>query len=296
MKHLVAVSDSKYLPYGLALIESLTQTATLQWTLHYYCMDQPTFQGLSRLRIPNVVAYPPETLIPFGLTLPGSQEFKLQVLRKDDFQAFCWTLASVFTRYLMNTLSCDSLTYIDTDIVFYKDITRLFEAFGEKHCGIFRHRHFDLSKSYVEGHYNVGVVYFRNSSIGRRLLNWWADAVVSRTPPQYATCGDQKFLEFFPLVCAPSELYVDTGIGHGASWQWEVYDLSRLSEKVIGWNGETQDLVFNHFSRFQYSLEDKTFSSSWFKPDHLIWRTPALHALHMDYVHALSRAHDRLNK
>jgi hypothetical protein len=65
---------------------------------------------------------------------------------------------------------------------------------------------------------------------------------------------------------------------------------------VIGWNGETQDLVFNHFSRFQYSLEDKTFSSSWFKPDHLIWRTPALHALHMDYVHALSRAHDRLNK
>jgi hypothetical protein len=296
MKHLTAVSDSKYLPFGLALIESLEQTASLAWTLHYYCMDADTYAALQKLALPRVIPYAPETLLGSGFILPGSLEFKLRMLRSEDFQSFCWSLASVFTRHIMNTVACDSVTYIDTDIYFYKDIARLFEAFGDKHCGIFRHRHFDLSKDYVEGHYNVGVVYFRNSSLGRRLLTWWADAVISRRPTQYATCGDQKFLEFFPTVCAPSELYIDEGIGHGASWQWEVYSLSRLSDGIIGWKGLQQELVFNHFSRFKYNCQDKTFTSTWFKPDHPVWTVPALRDLHTNYVHALSRAHEKLGK
>jgi hypothetical protein len=296
MKHLTALSDQKYLPYGLALIESLYATATIPWTLHYYCVDAASYQTLNRLRLPNVVAYAPETLTSAPLMLPTSPEYKLTALRQSNFQEFCWTLASVFTRYILNKVACDSVTYVDSDIYFYKDIRLLFEKFGDKHCGIFRHRHFDLAKDYVEGHYNVGIVYFRNSTLGRRLLNWWADAVLSRSPSKYATCGDQKFLEFFPTVCAPSELYVDEGIGHGASWQWEIYDLSRLADGVVIWKGEPQELVFNHFSRFQYNIEDMTFTSSWFKPDHIIWSVPALCDLHTNYVHALKRAHERIQK
>ena len=97
-------------------------------------------------------------------------------------------------------------------------------------------------------------------------------------------------------ICAPSELYVDEGIGHGASWQWEIYDLSRLSDGIVIWNGEEQELVFNHFSRFQYDLDALTFSSGWFKSDSPLWNTPAWVELHTQYVHALKRAHDRLRK
>jgi hypothetical protein len=297
MKHLVALSDQKYLPYGLALIESLQITSRVPWTLHYYCIDSATYQALVRLAIPNVHPYSPQTLTFAPLSRPSSVEVRLSALREQNFQEFCWTVASVFTHYVMtSTPGCDSVTYIDSDICFYKDIGRLFSKFGDKHCGIFRHRHFDLDKDYVEGHYNVGVVYFRNSTLGRRLLSWWMNAVLTRTPAKYATCGDQKFLEFFPTICAPSELYVDEGIGHGASWQWEIYDLSRLSDGIVIWNGEEQELVFNHFSRFHYDLDTLTFSSGWFKSDSTLWNTPAWVELHTQYVHALKRAHDRLRK
>ena len=296
MKHLTALSDYKYLPYGVALIESLQKTATVPWVLHYYCIDSESYSILERLKLPNVVAYSPDVLTRSPLILPGSLEYKLSVLKQKEFQYYCWSLASVFTRYIMTNVQCDSVTYIDSDIYFYKDIARLFQKFGDKHCGIFRHRHFDMNKDYVEGKYNVGVVYFRNSTLGKRLLNWWAEAVVNKSHPQYATCGDQKYLEFFPTVCSPSELYIDEGIGHGASWQWEIYDLSRLSDGIVIWNGEEQELVFNHFSRFQYDLNAMTFSSSWFKPEHIIWKVPVLKDLHTDYVHALKRAYEKIHK
>ena len=43
MKHLTALSDQKYILYGVALIESL-EKSTIPWTLHYYCMDEKTYQ------------------------------------------------------------------------------------------------------------------------------------------------------------------------------------------------------------------------------------------------------------
>lgn len=296
MKHLTALSDKKYLPYGLALIESLDKTATIPWTLHYYCIDKASYDVLVKIGHPKVVPYEPDVLLGIGLMLPGTQEYTLTKLKQSDPQYFCWSLASVFTRYILKRIPCDSVTYIDSDIYFYKDIRLLFEKFADKHCGMFRHRHFDLKKDYVEGNYNVGVVYFRNSPLGSRLLNWWADSVLHRSHPQYATCGDQKYLEFFPTVCSPSELYIDEGIGHGASWQWEIYNLSRLSDGIVIWNGEEQELVFNHFSRFQYNVETMTFSSSWFKEDHPVWKIPALTELHTQYVHSLKRALDKINK
>lgn len=296
MKHLTALSDKKYLPYGLALIESLDNTATISWTLHYYCIDTATYDILVKIAHPRVIVYNPDVLMGAGLMLPGTQEYTLAKLKQNDSQYFCWCLASVFTRYIMTHATCDSVTYIDSDIYFYKDIRRLFEKFGDKHCGMFRHRHFDFTKDYVEGKYNVGVVYFRNSTLGRRLLNWWADSVLHKSHPQYATCGDQKYLEFFPTVCSPTELYIDEGIGHGASWQWEIYNLSRLSDGIVIWNGEEQELVFNHFSRFQYNVEDMTFSSSWFKDDHIVWKNAALKELHVQYVHTLKRAISKINK
>lgn len=295
MKHLTALSDQNYILYGAALIESLGKS-TIPWTLHYYCIDDTTYRYILMLRNPNVIAYKPEVLMGNGIRFPiPASQARLNTLKRQDSQYFCWSLASVFTDYIMNHVRCDSVTYIDSDIYFHRDIKALFDAFGTADVGIFRHRHFmDPNTDYGDGRYNVGVVYFKASEKGKGLLSWWADAVLFRRYPEYATCGDQKYLEFFPKTCSPSEIFIDGNIGHGASWQWEVYDLSKLKEKVVIWKGQEQELVFTHFSKFKYNLNDRSFASSWYKSDHIIYTTPDLYDLHLEYVDALARASTKL--
>ena len=294
MKHLTALSDQNYILYGVALIESL-EKATIPWTLHYYCIDDLTYRYIVMLRNPRVVAYRPEVLTGSGIRIPVPPlQDRLNRLKTNDPRYFCWALASVFTHYVMTHVRCDSVTYIDSDIVFHRDIKALFDAFGEKDVGIFRHRHFLAGEEYGDGKYNVGVVYFKASDKGKRLLDWWADAVLFQRYPEYATCGDQKYLEFFPKACSPNEIFIDGDIGHGASWQWEVYDLSKLKDKLVIWNGKEQELVFTHFSKFKYNLTDRTFVSSWYKPDHILYTTPDLYDLHLEYVDALIRASAKL--
>lgn len=294
MKHLTALSDHKYILYGVALIESL-EKSTIPWTLHYYCIDDLTYQYITMLRNPHVIPYRPDTLTGSKNALRiVTPQVRLSRLKATDFRYFCWSLASVFTEYIMKNVQCDSVTYIDSDIYFHRDIKKLFDAFGSADIGIFRHRHFLEGGEYGDGQYNVGVVYFKASPKGKQLLSWWADAVLFQRYPEYASCGDQKYLEFFPKACTRSEIFIDGDIGHGASWQWEVYDLSKLKDRIVIWNGREQELIFTHFSKFYYNLNDHTFVSSWYKDDHIIYKTPDLYDLHLEYLDALTRASAKL--
>jgi len=295
VKHLTALSDQRYILYGVALIESL-EKSTIPWTLHYYCIDDLTYRYISMLRNPRVIAYRPEVLVNGPIRFPiHPNRLRLNRIKVEDPRYFCWALASVFTDYIMNHVQCDSVTYIDSDVYFHRDIKSLFDAFGEKDVGIFQHRHYmDPDHNYGDGRYNVGVVYFKASEKGKSLLAWWADAVLYHRYPEYATCGDQKYLEYFPKVCSPSEIFIDGDIGHGASWQWEVYDLSKLKDRIVIWRGKEQELIFTHFSKFQYNLNGRGYESSWYKPGHIIFSTPDLHELHLEYVDALIRSSAKL--
>ena len=295
MKHLTALSDQKYILYGVALIDSL-EKSTIPWRLHYYCVDDQTYQYITSLRHPNVIAYRPDTLVSSKFEFPLNQNrIRLNRVKLSDYRYFCWSLASVFTDYIMKNVQCDSVTYVDSDVYFHGDLRKLFDAFGNVDIGIFRHRHFmDPNCDYGDGKYNVGVVYFQASKKGRELLSWWADAVLYQKYPEYATCGDQKYLEYFPKVCSPSEIFIDGDVGHGASWHWEVYDLSKLKDKIVIWNGKEQELLFTHFSKFLYNLNDRSFASGWYKDDHIIHSTPDLRELHLEYVDALTRSSARL--
>ena len=80
-----------------------------------------------------------------------------------------------------------------------QDPKLIFDEVGEKSVGIIRHRHnTNLS---VDGEYNVGTVYFRNSDLGIKTLKNWMECVILETRPDLATCGDQKYLELFELIC-----------------------------------------------------------------------------------------------
>jgi hypothetical protein len=255
MKHLCTVSDKNFLLQGLALYDSLCETSE-DFLLHFFFFDEEPIE--------SIITLPSNTNIVFynvsDITTDTDEFKQSQLLRSSEYRYYCWSLASYFTKYIMDKID-KPVTYIDSDIYFHKPVDLLYEKFDNNDVGIFRHRQFDLSINYIEGHYNVGVVYFNNSRVGKILLNWWADSVLYKKHPEYATCGDQKYLEVFTQQKTVS-VYADHGIGHGAPWQWQLYDYSKYNDGKIIWNGEVQDLVFSHFSQFKYSLPDNQYIAS----------------------------------
>jgi hypothetical protein len=235
MNNLCTVSDINYLHQGLALYDSLRKTSK-EFTLHYLCLDTETYNIISKLDS-DIQAHHIRDLL--------AKDDELVNIKNGNYSYFCWLLASYFSNVLLPKYA--DITYIDSDIYFHRDIQLIFDEIGTRDVGIFRHRQFPLDSPRPEGYYNVGVVHFKNTPAGRGTLSWWADAVLNKRYPDLSTCGDQKYLDHFPNIC--ETLYVDENIGHGAPWQWQVYEL--LDGNRLVWEGQTQDLVFTHFSSFR---------------------------------------------
>lgn len=301
MKHITLASDTKYLLFALTLIRSVQKHSSIPLTFHYYCMDQNTFQKLQTVQLQNVIIYAPEILVQpvFGIFKQNNPARRLQQLKQTEYHYFCWSIASVFSDYIMNKIQCDSVTYIDADIMFHKDLNLIFNEIGTKDVGIFKHRFLADNEECPYGKYNVGVVYFKNSNKGRALLSWWADAVLQKKYPEYATCGDQKYLEYFPKVCSPEQIYIDENIGHGAPWQWQCFGFDKLKDGIIEWRGSEQPLVFTHFSKFVYDLEKNTFSPTSiyqnYTQNNKVFEHPDLYALHANYFEELKVSNKVLN-
>ena len=242
MINLLTVSDYNYLSNGLTLYESISEK-TKDFVLHYLCIDKKSFEILKRFESESLKVYNSEELLKGDDTL--------NLLKITDYKYFCWCLASYFTNWLISKID-SPMCYIDSDIFFYEDINLLYKEFGDCDAAIFRHRQFSLEKNYPEGWFNVGVVYFNNSEKGKFISEWWSDAVKLRKYPHLATCGDQKYLDEFPKFT--NKIFIDGNVGHGAPWQWQLYDLSEFSKNgTIIWEEKKQKLFFTHFSQFIYN-------------------------------------------
>ena len=239
MKHLCTVSDINYLTKGLTLYESLIKN-TDNFILHYLCVDELSYKKILPLESSSLKIYNLNTLL-------ENDEF-LRNLKKSEYNYFCWSLASYFSNHLLNN-NKEDITYIDSDIYFYKSVDVVLNEIGGREVGIFRHRQFNLNLYRPEGLYNVGVVHFKYSEWGIKTSDWWKDAVLHRKYREYATCGDQKYLDYFPILCPEHTIYIDSNIGHGAPWAWQLYQF--IDNYKILWEGQEQELIFTHFSQFE---------------------------------------------
>ena len=250
-------------------------------------MDDESFELLKELN-EDIVAYPLSDFL--------NRDEALADLATQDYRYFCWSLASYFTNYLMNTINED-ITYIDSDILFYDKIETVLNEIGSKDVGLFRHRQYPLSHPNGNGWFNVGVVHFKNSDVAKELLYWWADAVLHKKYPELATCGDQRYLDAFLLEHAEN-IFIDGNIGHGAPWHWQLYDYSTyLEDGCITWEGEKQKLIFSHFSDFNTNIEDNTYTTglrhSGFTPQEMYQTNSAVKKIHDDYFEVIKYVHQK---
>jgi len=242
MINICTVSDINYLIKGLTLYDSLIEFSS-DFKLHYLCIDDASFNELKK--------HETESLIPYNINDLLASDAVLSQLRDRNYKYFCWSLASYFTNYLMKQKIGD-ITYIDSDILMHDDIQTILTAIGDREIGIFRHRQFPLNTPRPEGFYNVGITHFKaDGDVAKHILNWWADAVLNQKYPHLSTCGDQKYLDEFPNMCPDDLIFIDGDIGHGAPWQWQLFDFSDFEKDgSIIWEGRKQKLIFSHFSQF----------------------------------------------
>jgi len=238
MINVCTVSDINYLNKGLVLYESLLTNKDV--VFHYLCIDEESYNKL--------IKHSSDTLKVYNINVFLGSDVTLKNLKESNYKYFSWCLASYFSNKMLEN-DIESITYIDSDIYFHKNIKNIYVEIGEKEVGIFRHRQFPLNRNTPDGLYNVGIVYFKNTPMGKRVSDWWSDAVLNKKYPQYSTCGDQKYLEFFPTMCPPDCIFIDGNIGHGAPWQWQLYEFKENGNII--WEGKEQELVFTHFSQFQ---------------------------------------------
>jgi hypothetical protein len=252
------------------------------------CIDDRSFRLLDGL----------ENIVPYRLIDILDKDEALAKLSKQNYRYFCWSLASYFTNFLMENKNVGaSITYVDSDILFYDRIETIIKQIGDKDVGLFRHRQYPMSYPNGNGWFNVGVVYFKNSDIGRGLLSWWADAVLHKKYPELSTCGDQKYLDAF-LIKNEGNLFIDGNIGHGAPWHWQLYDYSSyLEDGCIIWQGQKQKLVFSHFSDFEIDLDNNVYMPGLrhvsFTPSQMYNSNVALKQIHDDYFSRIKHVHKK---
>lgn len=288
MTHLCCVSDYSFLPRGLVLYESLLRHDS-DFQLHYLCIDDKTYD---RLQVES------HRIIPYHIDDFLSADETLCDLKEDDYRYFCWTLASYFTDFLVNELNKD-ITYIDSDIYFHTSIQDIIQEIGPKDIGLFRHRQNPLEIPNGNGWFNVGVVHFKNTHVSIEALRWWKDAVLHQKHPELATCGDQRYLDAF-MRLDTKNLFIEGNIGHGSPWEWQLYNFDSYdTDGCITWGDKKEKLVFSHFSQFEYSLKDNSYTPSTthycFTPLDMYSSIPQLKSIHDDYFWQIKRAHKEYN-
>ena len=243
MRYYCSLSDFNYLTYGKALLKSLIDESSEPFVLYYLCIDDKTYEEL--------VGYDGR-LIPVKVDEVLAKYTNLSSYKDTSpYNAFCWSLASSFSLYLLEHEKLEDILYIDSDIFFYKDPKLVFDEIGDKSVGIIRHRH-NTSLS-GDGEFNVGIVFFKNDASGVACLKWWNDAVLLRKYPELSTQGDQKYLEGFIPRFSDDVCVIDETIAHGAPWNFRLYVYDHYNDDgTVIWGNKRQPLVFNHFSKFGY--------------------------------------------
>lgn len=187
MRHYCTLFDSKYLPQGLALYESLLKHSSEPFIFHVLPLDENATARLILIKMSNPKRY--------ANLIVKAWEYFAALGADRTWQEYCWTCASQMSeRILMDE---EEITYLDADLFFFSDPEPVFKEIGPRSIAITPHRLIPSKKHLeVNGKYNVGFVHFKNSDNGQECLSVWAEAVRHKCSATEG-CGDQKYLDDF---------------------------------------------------------------------------------------------------
>lgn len=232
--------DHHYLPRGLVLYRSLMATGA-PFRLRVFCMDGKTKVLLERLALP--------CLVPIGLDELEAHDPDLLSVKPTRTQVeYCWTATPAVCLYcLERDPELKEITYLDADLMFFRDPREIFDECGDASVLIVPHRfprrwrHWEETK----GVYNVQFLTFRRDDNGLKALRWWHERCLEWcfNRLEDGKLGDQKYLDEWPTRFSGVHVLAHPGAGV-APWNVRQYDLAQRNGAVTV---DGRPLVFYHF-------------------------------------------------
>ncbi len=240
VENFVTLFDSKYLPLGMALHDSLMRHGS-SFHLWIICVDERVEEYLSQLALPHVSVSPvreietPELLA----VKPGRTR-----------EEYCYTLTPFsFQAVFDRDPSVERVTYLDADLFFFSSpqiLLRELDAAG-KHVLITEHAYAPAhAKRWLKrsGRFCVQFLTFRRSAESSNVMRWWQDRCLEWCFAKYeeGKLGDQKYLDQWPQLFGDKIHIVDQKEKTQAPWNAKHYEMTRK---------EKSEPVFFHFHRFR---------------------------------------------
>lgn len=238
VEHFVTLFDSKFLPPGMALHDSLMAHGQ-PFHLWIICMDTTVEKQLARIALPHV------TLLPLREVETGEL---LAVKPGRSRGEYCWTVTPfTFQAVFDRDDSVQRVTYLDSDIFFFANPQLLFDEFetSGKHVLITEHAYAPEYEYYsgLSGRFCVQFMTFRRTVEAGNVMRWWQERCLEWCFARHedGKFGDQKYLDDWP-----------------ERFEAEVHVLHQTDKTLAPWNvAHTEQLagrlapVFYHFQAFR---------------------------------------------
>ena len=134
MHHFCTYFDSRYLPRGLVLYESLKRHGG-EFDLLVLCLDEATYDVLHRLALPEI------RLLQLAELEGRDRELHACKAARSPIEYY-FTATSCLALYALERLrEGEVITYLDSDLAFFSSIEPLFDELGRNSIAIFEHRY-----------------------------------------------------------------------------------------------------------------------------------------------------------
>jgi len=240
-RQLCTLFDSNYLVKAVAMHRSLL-ACDADVHLTAFCFDDLARELLGRLDLPRMSTVWLDELEQLDPALASTKADRTPT-------EYCWTATPALPRYLLATRpEIVEATYIDADLLFFRDPEPLFAEMGDASVLITPHRYAPEYARLIEnGIYNVQFMVFRRDERGLEALEWWHDRCVEWCYYRLedGKLGDQKYLDDWPQRF-PGVHVLDHKGGGLAPWNHTQYDVHEEAGRVMV---DDDELVFFHFHR-----------------------------------------------
>jgi hypothetical protein len=231
--------DHRYLAKGLALYHSLRQHCP-QFQLWILCFDQPCYEVLSQIALPEV-------------RLIRQEEFErsdtdlLKAKTSRTLAEYYFTCKPSLPWFVFNHHpEVDLITYLDADLFFFASPASIYQDMANSSIAVVGHCFSpELLSMQVYGRYNAGWVAFRRDAEGLAGLRWWRERCLEWCYDriELGRFADQKYLDLLPILFQKAIVISQKGVNL-ARWNLRNYTLREVENQF--WVDE-QPLIFYHF-------------------------------------------------